>query len=49
MKVLANPDLPSAAPLDVIIGAQIGQFSGQSLFDAFNTAWSLDSHADRML
>lgn len=48
MKVLANPDLPSAASLDVIIGAQIGQFSGQSLFDAFNTEWALDSRADRM-
>ena len=48
MKVLANPDVQSAASLDVIIGAQIGQFSGQSLFDAFNAEWSLDSRADRM-
>ena len=48
MKVLANPDVQSAASLDVIIGAQIGQFSGQSLFDAFNTEWALDSRADRM-
>jgi biotin-dependent carboxylase-like uncharacterized protein len=48
MKVLANPDLPSASSLDVILGAQIGQFSGQSLFDAFNTEWALDSRADRM-
>ncbi|WLH86396.1 biotin-dependent carboxyltransferase family protein [Pseudomonas sp. FP2338] len=48
MKVLSAPDLPAKAPLDVIVGAQIGQFSGQSLFDAFNTDWSLDSRADRM-
>ena len=48
MKVLANPDVQSGASLDVIIGAQIGQFSGQSLFDAFNAEWSLDSRADRM-
>jgi biotin-dependent carboxylase-like uncharacterized protein len=43
-----RPDLQSTAPLDLVLGAQIGQFSGQSLFDVFNTAWSLDSRADRM-
>ena len=48
MKVLASPDLQSGASLDLIIGAQIGQFSGQSLFDAFNSEWALDSRADRM-
>src|SRR5471032_219884 len=48
MKVLNAPDLPAKAPLEVIVGAQIGQFSGQSLFDAFNTEWALDSRADRM-
>jgi len=42
------PNLQSKAPLEVILGAQIGQFSGQSLFDAFNSAWTLDSRADRM-
>ncbi|QLL14888.1 biotin-dependent carboxyltransferase family protein [Pseudomonas chlororaphis] len=42
------PDLQSKAPLEVILGAQIGQFSGQSLFDAFNSDWTLDSRADRM-
>ncbi|KAF0863468.1 biotin-dependent carboxyltransferase family protein [Pseudomonas sp. LD120] len=42
------PDWQSAAPLEVILGAQIGQFSGLSLFDAFNSAWTLDSRADRM-
>ncbi|KAA6177560.1 biotin-dependent carboxyltransferase [Pseudomonas marginalis] len=40
--------LPTAASLEVILGAQIGQFSGQSLFDVFNTEWTLDSRADRM-
>ncbi|QHF37991.1 KipI antagonist [Pseudomonas fluorescens] len=34
--------------LDLVLGAQIGEFSGQSLFDAFNSVWSLDSRADRM-
>ncbi|WP_122764923.1 5-oxoprolinase subunit C family protein [Pseudomonas viridiflava] len=48
MKVLSAQALPAKAPLDVIVGAQIGQFSGQSLFDAFNTDWALDSRADRM-
>lgn len=48
MKVLSAPDVQSGKPLDVIVGAQIGQFSGQSLFDAFNTEWALDSRADRM-
>ncbi|AZD00760.1 biotin-dependent carboxyltransferase family protein [Pseudomonas chlororaphis] len=51
LKVLSGkqlPDLQSKAPLEVILGAQIGQFSGQSLFDAFNSAWTLDNRADRM-
>ncbi|MBK5475865.1 biotin-dependent carboxyltransferase [Pseudomonas sp. TH21] len=48
MKVLSDSVLPAKGPLDVIVGAQIGQFSGQSLFDAFNTEWALDSRADRM-
>lgn len=43
-----QPDLRSNEPLDLVLGAQIGQFSGQSLFDVFNTAWTLDSRADRM-
>ncbi|WP_397449316.1 biotin-dependent carboxyltransferase family protein [Pseudomonas sp. NA-150] len=42
------PDMTDTAPLDVILGAQIGQFSGLSLFDAFNSDWTLDSRADRM-
>ncbi|WP_285416975.1 biotin-dependent carboxyltransferase family protein [Pseudomonas sp. efr-133-TYG-5] len=43
-----RPDLRLDAPLDLVLGAQIGEFSGQSLFDAFNSAWTLDSRADRM-
>jgi biotin-dependent carboxylase-like uncharacterized protein len=42
------PDLTAEPLLDLVLGAQIGEFSGQSLFDAFNSAWSLDSRADRM-
>ncbi|MBN6773337.1 biotin-dependent carboxyltransferase [Pseudomonas granadensis] len=43
-----QPDLRSRKPLDLVLGAQIGQFSGQSLFEVFNTVWTLDSRADRM-
>lgn len=43
-----QPDLRSNAPLDLVLGAQLGEFSGQSLFDVFNSAWTLDSRADRM-
>ncbi|OCX25036.1 biotin-dependent carboxyltransferase family protein [Pseudomonas graminis] len=42
------PDLSDQRPLDLVLGAQIGQFSGLSLFDAFNSDWTLDSRADRM-
>ncbi|TDV60076.1 biotin-dependent carboxyltransferase family protein [Pseudomonas sp. LP_7_YM] len=51
LQVLADhltPDLNDQRPLDVVLGAQIGQFSGTSLFDAFNSDWTLDSRADRM-
>ena len=34
--------------LDVVLGAQVGAFSGQSTFDAFNSPWILDTRADRM-
>lgn len=43
-----RPDLNLDTPLDLVLGAQIGEFSGQSLFDAFNSVWKLDSRADRM-
>uniref|UniRef100_A0A7C1XJA9 Biotin-dependent carboxyltransferase n=1 Tax=Pseudomonas graminis TaxID=158627 RepID=A0A7C1XJA9_9PSED len=42
------PDFSEQRPLDVVLGAQIGQFSGVSLFDVFNSDWTLDSRADRM-
>lgn len=42
------PDFSSRLPLDLVLGAQNGAFSGQSLFDAFNCSWTLDSRADRM-
>ncbi|MFY0730187.1 biotin-dependent carboxyltransferase family protein [Pseudomonas sp. NFX15] len=42
------PDFTGDPVLDLVLGAQIGEFSGQSLFDAFNSRWSLDSRADRM-
>lgn len=42
------PDFQQDSPLDLILGAQNGAFSGQSLYDAFNIAWTLDSRADRM-
>jgi len=43
-----RPDLSLDVPLDLVLGAQIGEFSGQSLFDAFNGVWNLDSRGDRM-
>lgn len=43
-----RPDFHVNRPLDLVLGAQIGEFSGQSSFDAFNSDWTLDSRADRM-
>ncbi|MBM3109225.1 biotin-dependent carboxyltransferase family protein [Pseudomonas arcuscaelestis] len=34
--------------LDLLLGAHIGDFSGTSLFEAFNRDWTLDNRADRM-
>ncbi|KAF0863996.1 MULTISPECIES: biotin-dependent carboxyltransferase family protein [Pseudomonas] len=42
------PDLSPAKPLETVLGAQIADFAGQSLFDAFNSPWQVDSRADRM-
>ncbi|NWE25045.1 biotin-dependent carboxyltransferase family protein [Pseudomonas gingeri] len=42
------PDLVSTRPLETVLGAQIADFAGQSLFDAFNSPWQVDSRADRM-
>lgn len=43
-----RPDFSDTQALDLVLGAQHGEFSGQSLFDAFNRTWTLDSRADRM-
>lgn len=42
------PDLRAPAQLELILGAQASGFSGQSLFDAFNQAWTVDTRSDRM-
>ncbi|WP_459868660.1 5-oxoprolinase subunit C family protein [Halomonas shantousis] len=34
--------------LELVAGAQIAEFTGASLFAAFNSAWRVDSRADRM-
>ncbi|ARU87718.1 biotin-dependent carboxyltransferase family protein [Pseudomonas sp. M30-35] len=43
-----TPQRPASIILPVILGAQIADFSGQSLFDAFNSTWQVDQRADRM-
>ncbi|MNG92425.1 KipI antagonist [compost metagenome] len=43
-----RPRYPQKPLLDLVLGAQIGDFSGTSLFEAFNRDWTLDSRADRM-
>ncbi|RSC26916.1 biotin-dependent carboxyltransferase [Pseudomonas putida] len=43
-----RPAYPAKPVLDLVMGAQIGDFSGTSLFEAFNSDWTLDSRADRM-
>ncbi|WP_434768077.1 biotin-dependent carboxyltransferase family protein [Pseudomonas triticicola] len=48
MPATRRPDFKMDMPLDLVLGAQIGQFSGQSLFDVFNSTWTIDSRADRM-
>lgn len=40
--------LCTGTPLPVVLGAQIADFSGQSLFDVFNCTWTVDQRADRM-
>lgn len=42
------PDLRAPALLELVLGAQMGGFKGQSLFDAFNQAWTVDTRSDRM-
>lgn len=43
-----RPEYVAKPTLDLVIGAQIGDFAGLSLFDAFNCDWTLDTRADRM-
>lgn len=45
---LQVPKLDDNAPLEVVLGAQISEFSGMSSFEAFNSEWTIDSRADRM-
>ncbi len=41
-------DYRRPAELALLPGAQVGEFSGASLFQAFNTSWRVDDRADRM-
>lgn len=42
------PDYRETATLALIPGAQIAEFTGRSLYDAFNAEWQVDTRADRM-
>jgi biotin-dependent carboxylase-like uncharacterized protein len=42
------PEYQTTPCLQLILGAQISDFRGQSLFDAFNSEWLIDQRADRM-
>jgi len=44
----ARTDFREAPVLDLLPGAQIAEFTGRSLYDAFNTRWRVDDRADRM-
>lgn len=41
-------DYAKPAVLDVVLGAQVGEFGGNSLFDFFNRDWEVDNRSDRM-
>jgi len=43
-----RPEYREKPVLDLVMGAQIGAFSGTSLFEVFNRDWTLDSRSDRM-
>ncbi|WP_372996562.1 biotin-dependent carboxyltransferase family protein [Marinobacter sp.] len=43
-----RPDYSEPAVLDLLPGAQIADFSGRSLYEAFNSEWRVDDRADRM-
>ncbi|WP_282040132.1 biotin-dependent carboxyltransferase family protein [Halomonas alimentaria] len=42
------PDYASPATLGLLPGAQVADFTGDSLFAAFNRPWRVDDRADRM-
>ena len=44
----AEIDYRRPAELALLPGAQIAEFSGESLFQAFNASWRVDDRADRM-
>ncbi|WP_444677656.1 biotin-dependent carboxyltransferase family protein [Halomonas sp. E19] len=44
----ARIDYRVPAALSLLPGAQIGEFTGRSLFRAFNATWRVDDRADRM-
>lgn len=41
-------DYAQPAVLNLVLGAQVGEFSGRSLFDFFNREWAVDNRSDRM-
>lgn len=41
-------DYAQPAVLNLVLGAQVGEFSGRSLFDFFNRSWAVDNRSDRM-
>jgi biotin-dependent carboxylase-like uncharacterized protein len=43
-----QPDYDGPVVLGLIPGAQIAEFDGTSLFEAFNRPWQVDTRADRM-
>jgi biotin-dependent carboxylase-like uncharacterized protein len=43
-----RPDYRAPACLSLLPGAQVGAFTGRSLFDTFNSEWQVDDRADRM-
>jgi 5-oxoprolinase (ATP-hydrolysing) subunit C len=44
----AIPDYREPPRLALLPGAQVAEFTGRSLYDAFNSAWCVDDRADRM-
>ena len=45
---VADLPYPKPAVLEVLLGSQYSDFTGPSLFDAFNQPWRIDQRADRM-